>query len=66
MTDKRKVQIYEHFLHQIQLYSFTSPEKFQEGIEIICSWSYVHRMDTLTEEERDSKILSILFKMKDF
>lgn len=66
MTDKRKVQIYEHFMHQLQLYSSVNLEKYLEGIGLIHDWSYAHRMDTITEEAREKKITNILFKMKDF
>lgn len=66
MTDKRKVQIYEHFMHQLQLYSSVNLDKYLEGINLIHMWSYSHRMDTLTEEQREKNIINILFKMKDF
>lgn len=53
-SDKKKVEIYERFFHQIQLYCISmNNAKVGEAVELIRNWSYAHRIGNgeLSEEE---------------
>ena len=66
MNLKEKIRIYEDFLHKINLYYSIEPEKIGEALELINKWSYYHRIDTITEEEKEKRIETILSEMKEF
>jgi len=46
MTQKQRLEIYERFFHQVQLYhSVTLNEsKVRDALDIISAWSYAHRV----------------------
>ena len=70
MTNQDKVEIYERFLHQMNMHiSITlNQEKVNEGLKIIDSWSYAHRVGNgeLSDEEQEKLVESKLQLMKDF
>ena len=65
-TDKEKIQMYEQFLHNLQMYSFCGRGDL---IEILlnnaCNWSYAHRAGNgeLSEEEQDAAIHRKFWKL---
>lgn len=68
VIQKEKIKIYEHFLHQLNLYSTVvlNEDKIKEALEIINNWSYTHRQDSISEVERELLIDKYLQKMKEF
>jgi hypothetical protein len=70
MTQKEKIQIYESFFHQINLFYAVSmnSEKVQEALNLISDWSYTHRANVYdgNEKEREKRIEELVIKMRDF
>lgn len=69
-TLEEKVRVYEHVLHQIQMYRevVMSHEKVVELLDIIGAWSYAHRCGNgeLTEEEQQAGIDYQFDRLKEF
>lgn len=70
LTQKEKIDAYEYFLHQINMHASVTmrAEKVQEAIELICSWSYVHRANSYDGDDkaRQQAIDNLVRKMRDF
>lgn len=65
----RKVQVYENFLHLLQMYAEVTmnPDKVRRLIERACSWSYAHRQGNgeLSEEEQHALVEDAFEKLCD-
>lgn len=70
LTQKEKIEAYEHFFHQINMHAAITmnAEKVQEAIELICAWSYAHRANSYDgdDKRRQQVIDNLICKMKDF
>ena len=66
-TLRQKVEVYEHLLHQLQLYYAVvlDPTKVNKLLRNIDTWSYAHRQGNgeLTEREQQQLINSAFHKL---
>lgn len=69
-TLRQKVEVYEHVLHQIQLYSSVVMDsaKISELIDLINNWSYAHRCGNgeLSERQQQSIINKAFNRLQQF
>ena len=65
-TQKEKIQMYEQFLHDIQMYSVCARgDLISILIDNACSWSYAHRVGNgeLSDKEQDQIITNKFWKL---
>lgn len=66
LSDRDKIEIYEHFLHMIDLYVMTcSNDKLGQLIKNASNWSYAHRVGNggYSNEEQDEIVNKALLKL---
>lgn len=68
-TSQEKIEMYEHLLHDIQLFAqvVMNGDKVQRLIHNICGWSYAHRQGNgeYTEEEQELLVAKHFWKLRD-
>lgn len=65
-TDKEKIEMYENFLHAINMYcTCCAHEKIGKLVQNADMWSYAHRMGNgeLLEEEQNELIASKFWRL---
>ena len=61
-TQKQKIEMYEKFLHDIQMYSVCGrADLIKILIDNACSWSYAHRCGDCYSEKQTDKIVNAKF-----
>lgn len=66
-TDKEKIEMYEGFLHDLNMYCVCcSHDKIQQLVSNADSWSYMHRVGNgmMTEEEQQECINRAFWKLR--
>lgn len=70
LTQKEKIDAYEHFLHQINIPAniTMNADKMIEAVELICAWSYAHRANVYDGDDkaRQQVIDRLVRKMGNF
>lgn len=69
MTKKERLQIYESFFHQMNVYCTTmNQEKLRDAVALIDQWSYAHRCGNgeYTEHEQKKIVDNVVSRMKEF
>lgn len=66
-SQKEKVEMYEGLLHDLQMVcEVTMNEEHARTLLVnICKWSYSHRAGEITDDERDSRINELFWKLRD-
>lgn len=65
-TQKEKIQMYEQFLHDIQLYSISGRgDLISILVGNACSWSYAHRVGNgeLSDNQQDQIVANKFWKL---
>lgn len=69
MNKSKRLAIYERFFHKINVYCIAMDDvKIREAIDLIDSWSYMHRVGNgeLSDKEQQKLIDKAILKMEKF
>ena len=64
MTQKKKIEVYERVLHNINMFAYVTMdhEAMDDLIRKICNWSYAHRVGNgMLTEKRQKKLIKEAF-----